>query len=406
MLLMSDLLTSALRGDDDSYLCGYPLRSTGRYALARTWLAQELPRPGCVWTHSLVVDDETIASSAMWEVMRLHRRPTGLDTSGYRDRAQISQNNESAATESGRSTPLYSIDRARRVVRALYGTAGRQVAVPATDGSADSWPDEALALAVWQQMLPRLRQGFFFCTRTAGGLEDLDFDVVLRFDIDSSLDSSEVAGDIAPSIGLERLALDLCGHTPRSLRAFLVEYESDIPAARVATWVLASIYSEIVEGREGWLNDVAKIIGTELADRSAGAALKSDLLMGRVKHLGANRKRVSVRDRILAFIDLKLFVDVSDVGALVQGAEPRELASIMLKASSSARGTVGASVFSVAAEKLPVDVLSRIPASVDAKYSNGRETAGAGRSRRLLASERGGEVVAPEKDRPPPARST
>ena len=146
MLLMSDLLTSALRGDDDSYarahgrwrwrssrsglLCGYPLRSTGRYALARTWLAQELPRPGCVWTHSLVVDDETIASSAMWEVMRLHRRPTGLDTSGYRDRAQISQNNESAATESGRSTPLYSIDRARRVVRALYGTAGRQVTPP------------------------------------------------------------------------------------------------------------------------------------------------------------------------------------------------------------------------------------------------------------------------------------
>ena len=87
---MSDLLTSALHDGKDSYLCGYPLRSAGRYVLARTWLAPELPRPGCVWTHSLVLDNQAIASaSSMWDVMDLHRRPRDNDVSGYTARTSV-----------------------------------------------------------------------------------------------------------------------------------------------------------------------------------------------------------------------------------------------------------------------------------------------------------------------------
>ena len=183
---MSDLLTSALRHGKDSYLCGYPLQSAGKYVLARTWLAPELPRPGCVWTHSLVLDNQAIASaSSMRDVMDLHRRPRDNNVSGYTARTGVLLCDESSLPKTEPPTVSFSIDRARTVVDLLYGTTDRRVVVPATENQADRREDEALAFAVWRQMLPRLRRDFFFCTRTAGGLDDIDFGMALLIDIQS-----------------------------------------------------------------------------------------------------------------------------------------------------------------------------------------------------------------------------
>ena len=46
---------------EDGYLTGYPVPD-GRYAFARTWPAWDAPRPNCVWTHTLLIDFEDIAS--------------------------------------------------------------------------------------------------------------------------------------------------------------------------------------------------------------------------------------------------------------------------------------------------------------------------------------------------------
>lgn len=42
--------------DDDSYITCYPLPESNYYAIAKTWYANEMDRPGCVWTHTLLVD--------------------------------------------------------------------------------------------------------------------------------------------------------------------------------------------------------------------------------------------------------------------------------------------------------------------------------------------------------------
>src|SRR4051794_284651 len=39
----------------EALLAGYPLPS-GRYAWTMTWPAPEMSRPGCVWTHVLILD--------------------------------------------------------------------------------------------------------------------------------------------------------------------------------------------------------------------------------------------------------------------------------------------------------------------------------------------------------------
>ena len=56
VLMMSDASGPAATIGEEGYLTGYPLPESGHYALARTWAAPEMPRPGCVWTHTILID--------------------------------------------------------------------------------------------------------------------------------------------------------------------------------------------------------------------------------------------------------------------------------------------------------------------------------------------------------------
>lgn len=42
-------------GNESSYVTAYPLTESGYYVIAKTWYAKEIKRPGCVWTHSLLI---------------------------------------------------------------------------------------------------------------------------------------------------------------------------------------------------------------------------------------------------------------------------------------------------------------------------------------------------------------
>lgn len=42
--------------NDTSYITAYPLKESNYYVIAKSWYAHEMSRPGCVWTHSLLVD--------------------------------------------------------------------------------------------------------------------------------------------------------------------------------------------------------------------------------------------------------------------------------------------------------------------------------------------------------------
>src|SRR5687768_4073372 len=55
LLVLSDLAPGVTLGPRDSYWTGVPLPDVRRFALLKTWPAFEMPRPGCVWTHALVV---------------------------------------------------------------------------------------------------------------------------------------------------------------------------------------------------------------------------------------------------------------------------------------------------------------------------------------------------------------
>ena len=80
MLVLSDLSGPGASIGDEGYLTGYPLPDAGLYALARTWLATEMPRPGCVWTHTILIDFADLASlSSPAVLLRLFIKPDSLD---------------------------------------------------------------------------------------------------------------------------------------------------------------------------------------------------------------------------------------------------------------------------------------------------------------------------------------
>lgn len=154
MLTLSDASGSSSGTDSAGYLTGYPLAEGGFYAFARTWPAPEMPRPGCVWTHTLLVRFEDLATIPDLSVLlSAFRRPNQAKTfQNYESSLQV----DSAPAS---SLPIPSAV-ARRFLSALYANP-RDKVISAEGGTEFR---ERLSLALWSQQWPRLRRSFRFCT--------------------------------------------------------------------------------------------------------------------------------------------------------------------------------------------------------------------------------------------------
>jgi hypothetical protein len=164
LLIMSDLSGPAFRGGYESYLTGYPLSGGAIYGFARTWFAPELPRPGCVWTQTLLIKAEDLARISSFDrVNDLFHRPTGSsEIGGYCRRLILDQQ---AVISPGQFSD------GRLVLRALYD--GDKTVVISSESSQAY---ESLVLAIFEQQWPKLRRSFRFCTG-ALSLRDTEFEL-------------------------------------------------------------------------------------------------------------------------------------------------------------------------------------------------------------------------------------
>ena len=72
------------RGKDHSYLTAYPLEDSHYYVVAKSWYASEMERPGCVWTHSLLIDSNQKSGFVDFRTLeRYFHRPTRGDYGSY-----------------------------------------------------------------------------------------------------------------------------------------------------------------------------------------------------------------------------------------------------------------------------------------------------------------------------------
>lgn len=157
---MSDVSGSGVASEGSSYLTGYPLSEGGMYALARTWSAPEMPRPGCVWTHTLFIDFPDLAAiGTPSRLAKLFARPSASSWSTYGMPVALDMLD---AVEPEPRMSMLEEDWLAAALNGLYESAGSRV-VAKRDPAV---PVDHLTLRIWDQQWPRLRRSFRFCTFT------------------------------------------------------------------------------------------------------------------------------------------------------------------------------------------------------------------------------------------------
>lgn len=245
MLVMTDLSGPGVKPPSRGYLTGYPLEDAGKYVLARTWAAPEMPRPGCVWTHSLLIDYADLALLVeARSLLSLFQRPDEDIGAKYAHALNARLDDVPPV--------IVLSDRARGIVNSLYISASAQILAEAGDCE----DDEEVALAVWMQQWPRLRRAFGFCTlaavdRTGKGVYlDLQFARLSPRSVESTFPNAQFAGAAAlihPSLlPLER---DLAAPRDSDFRDFLRRAGGDVQGHRTAMLPLCDLYTSLFNSR-------------------------------------------------------------------------------------------------------------------------------------------------------------
>lgn len=241
MLVMSDLSGPGVKPERSGYLTGYSLEESGRYVFARTWAAPEMSRPGCVWTHSLIIDNADLATMASADsLLSAFRRPSDpMVRSNYSEPVSISGSFPSSLS--------VSHDRIRKIITALYTAPDKAIVAEVEQGE----EDEHLVTAIWMQQWPRLRRAFAFCTlagvdRSAKGMPlDLQFvpslDRHYRQRFPNAVSPSEIAAEPA----LDPLLADIEGRDDTKIREFLRRTGGDVDGGRRAMLSLCRLHSSL-----------------------------------------------------------------------------------------------------------------------------------------------------------------
>lgn len=99
---------------DTSYITAYPLKESNYYVIAKSWYAYEMNRPGCVWTHSLLINlNKLDIVDDLCALASLFRRPSeeGDDFLAYTKSIDLPSN-----TLPEKSIPLDGFDETRMLI--------------------------------------------------------------------------------------------------------------------------------------------------------------------------------------------------------------------------------------------------------------------------------------------------
>ena len=275
------------KGFEEAYT-GLPVPGTNHYALFCTWPAPEMTRPGCVWSHVLLIDLADLARIRDLSVLRrLCARPTlPLKLSDYELPLSLLASEVSPVLEDRKD-----LGRAIQLLWALYGQPEAGIVV--LDESCAQW--EVAVFGLWSQQWPRLRREFAFSTGSLGDrrLAGVAFDLQIapegserlwgrsgvRTCVLSLLPSGSAPGGEPLKAAWAVTALeDLQTGLGTTLRQFLFNYGSDIEKPRFGFAPLATAYERIVlHHSEDWVENL-RSIGQMFPNKSEAVRLKESLV--------------------------------------------------------------------------------------------------------------------------------
>lgn len=327
MLSMSDLSGRSMVEGFERYLSGYALPGSDLFAFAATWYAPEMDRPGCVWTHTLLMQHEALSElDHIADLRLLFRRPVAKqrwDDFQTTLTIEIGKGGE-------RRLELPGLTPISLLIDALYRHAESVVVLPAEN----SLRYEDLALEAWSQQWPQLRRSFYFCTgaiaaRSLAG-RPFDLQVVpkssvreLRRDLKSLLIVNlDAAQDAKSRPGWVRAAVaDIVASGVGSFRTFLRKVAGDTENGRHWFAPLAELYATAPELASGEysIREMVDYVGGRFPNGKQ-PTLK-ELLFGQDAVLGRRLCPDADETQTLIALATTPFVDAFDSDAL--GVEER-----------------------------------------------------------------------------------
>ncbi len=266
---LSDLAPGTIFNQSEGYWTGLPVPAIGRYVLMRTWPAPEMSRPGCVWTHALLLEPALLESIEDLSVLQAFAiRPSGLvDKDRYREQLTIDVNHLVHIPE------LIDNNVVERLLLSLYAAGGTSVEVD-SPGQLDG-----PLFAVWSQQWPRLRRNLRFQTaasRAPRSTGSIRFDVTAELIQTSTGSRSSVKG--AP--WLVTAALDVQDGTAGALRPFLWRYGRDVRRQRGSFLPLVEIRNIDIGGVHDSGKRLIEIVTESFSTSDDAKSLKQDLVDG------------------------------------------------------------------------------------------------------------------------------
>lgn len=343
MLIMSDVSGAGASLESDGYLTGYPLPDSGAYAVARTWAATEMARPGCVWTHTILLDFADLAIlPSMSFLDAVFRRPSlGTQHPDYERPLSVERK------DSGKLASAVSPDALRRILSALYGHPKEKILSSATDVSSQ------LVFAVWAQQWPRLRRTFRFCTAsfadrsTEGASFDLQFtpvqDRTYRSRFVDVIDADKIS--FPPYLWLEDAIRDVSLGKDGELRKFLRDVGGDIAGGREMFAPLCSLHTMLPKfGKTPNFIDEAIVLIDASFDAASASSLRALLASTAARHPESINERSA--DFIVKHLDLLSPNDLLDehheLGKAIWLFRPEQLMSVATNGTSRSDFAIGA----------------------------------------------------------------
>jgi hypothetical protein len=245
LLLMSDMSGPQVLSGFEEYITGYAIKELGSFALAKTWYAGEMQRPGCVWTQTLLIrfpDLPKINQSISSALLSLFERPSlNLGFSSYEQPLYLD------IPFYDYNTPEILVDSLllKPILFDLYSSV-KPVVIPSE--MSRHW--EAIFLKIWLQQWPRLQRNFSFCTgsmafRSNRGapldLQVIPFSLKLQESIRNNVTYETGQGSMdQESAWLNSAYFDLT--SPSELQSFLRKYGTDVKTSRLSFQTLAVTY--------------------------------------------------------------------------------------------------------------------------------------------------------------------
>jgi len=283
--ILSDYSGTGIETKFSDYLTGYPLTNSKFYALAKTWYADEMPRPGCVWTHTLLIDISVIWAIRDFNILeKKFVRPNREELRKYNEPISVSLNEINKLPRK-----LTNVD--IEISCCLYSS--QKPLILYADTEAEFRPS---VLTIWNYQWPRLKRGFSFCTgaislRTIGKAY---FDLQV---VPYSRSRNAVNRNDENRFEFFESNLHNCDPkfievyrkiNPDELLDFMTKFGSDISGKKENFRLLLDAYSVCTNSEEHTFNQV-KLILDNVAKTNEGRLLRINLVESAFKYFAKSR---------------------------------------------------------------------------------------------------------------------